>query len=272
MVQSSRARPRPLHAGVAGAIIGTLGGLIGLGGAEFRLPVLVGMLGYGAKHAVPINLAISLVTLATALVIRAGTLPVASVASYLSAVAGMITGAMVTAFVGATIAHRLSRAQLERIILVLLVGIGVALIVEAFLPTGGAGFVPAGDGPRFVAGVAFGLGIGLVSSMLGVAGGELIIPTLIFAFGADIKTAGTGSLLISIPTVIVGIVRYATVGAYRSRRDWTETIAPMSAGSVVGAIIGGALVGLVPVPLLKLALGVILNVSAFRMFRHTRSR
>jgi len=39
--------------------------------------------------------------------------------------------------------------------------------------------------------------IGLVSSVLGVAGGELIVPTLVFGFGADIKTAGTASLLIS---------------------------------------------------------------------------
>jgi uncharacterized protein len=37
-----------------------------------------------------------------------------------------------------------------------------------------------------------GLAIGLVSSLLGVAGGELIIPTSVFAFGADIKTAWTG--------------------------------------------------------------------------------
>jgi len=32
---------------LAGSLIGTLGGLIGLGGAEFRLPVLVGMFRLG---------------------------------------------------------------------------------------------------------------------------------------------------------------------------------------------------------------------------------
>ena len=31
----------------AGAVIGTLGGLIGLGGAEFRLPLLIGLFGFG---------------------------------------------------------------------------------------------------------------------------------------------------------------------------------------------------------------------------------
>ena len=33
--------------------IAIMGGLIGLGGAEFRLPVLVGPLGYRARQAVP---------------------------------------------------------------------------------------------------------------------------------------------------------------------------------------------------------------------------
>jgi uncharacterized protein len=31
-----------------GAVIGALGGLIGLGGAEFRLPLLIGMFRFGA--------------------------------------------------------------------------------------------------------------------------------------------------------------------------------------------------------------------------------
>jgi len=37
----------------------------------------------------------------------------------------------------------------------------------------------------------------------------------------------------------------------------------MGAGSVVGAVIGGALVGIVPIPVQKFGLGIILNVSAW---------
>lgn len=58
----------------SGAAIGTLGGLIGLGGAEFRLPVLVGLLGLTPRAAVPMNLVISLVTLAAALLSRGASL------------------------------------------------------------------------------------------------------------------------------------------------------------------------------------------------------
>ena len=100
-------------------------------------------------------------------------------------------------------------------ILGLLLVIGVALIVEGFLPRRARCFLRT---PLFwiVAGLLFGLAIGVVSSLLGVAGGEVIIPTLVFAYGADIKTAGTASLLISLPTVAVGIARYARHRAYAS--------------------------------------------------------
>jgi uncharacterized protein len=40
----------------AGAAVGVLGGLIGLGGAEFRLPLLVGVFRYKILHAIVINL------------------------------------------------------------------------------------------------------------------------------------------------------------------------------------------------------------------------
>jgi hypothetical protein len=39
----------------SGAVIGLLGGLIGLGGAEFRLPLLIGVFGFAALQAVILN-------------------------------------------------------------------------------------------------------------------------------------------------------------------------------------------------------------------------
>src|SRR5918998_1251130 len=75
-------------------------------------------------------------------------------------------------------------------------------------------FLPDSLAVWIVAGILFGLGIGLVSSLLGVAGGELIIPTLVFALGVGIKTAGTASLLISLPTVAVGVLRHRKLGSF----------------------------------------------------------
>lgn len=252
------------------APIGALGGLIGLGGAEFRLPVLAGVLGYSARQAVPLNLAVSLITIAASLAIRGRALSFDSVMPLLPVALSLIAGAIITAFLGAALAGRLSNEQLERIILVLLVGVGIALIVESFLPQQIPALLPAVLTWRILAGILFGLAIGLISSLLGVAGGEIIIPTLVFAFGVDIKTAGTASLLISFPTVLVGLVKYASRGAFHDRSTVRNTVTPMSFGSVIGAIVGGMLAGIVPASALKFALGVILNISAFRVFHKSR--
>ncbi|MFF6786953.1 hypothetical protein [Streptomyces sp. NPDC012510] len=45
----------------AGAGIGVLGGTIGLGGAEFRLPLLISLFGFAALAAVILNKAMSLI-------------------------------------------------------------------------------------------------------------------------------------------------------------------------------------------------------------------
>lgn len=263
--ERSTARPAFLFA----VPIGVLGGLIGLGGAEFRLPVLVGPLGYLPRKAVPLNLAVSLCTIAASLAIRGGTLSFERVEPFAPAILALIVGAVFAAFAGTALVHRHSDEKLEQIILVLLVVIGCALIVEGFLPNEYGGFIPNERVWEVLTGIVFGLGIGLVSSLLGVAGGEVIIPTLVFAYGADIKTAGTASLLVSLPTVAVGIYRHFKRGAYE-RRSLTETVASMGIGSVIGAVIGGLLVGVIPAAVLKVALGIILNASAFRIFRATR--
>jgi uncharacterized membrane protein YfcA len=134
----------------------------------------------------------------------------------------MVVGAVSSAYVGTALVHRISERLLERFILVFLVVIGSALIVEAFQPQDVPGLLPDSPAVRLAAAVLFGLVVGLVSSLLGVAGGELIIRTLVFAFGAGIKAAGTASLLISLPTVAVGALGHcASVRALRAIRAAT---------------------------------------------------
>src|SRR5262245_66086867 len=59
-------RGSSLAAALTGAGVGVAGGLLGLGGAEFRLPVLVGYFRYGLLRAISLNLAVSLVTVLAA--------------------------------------------------------------------------------------------------------------------------------------------------------------------------------------------------------------
>ena len=103
---------------------------------------------------------------------------------------------------------------------------------------------------RALLAVVCGVGIGVVSSLLGVAGGELIIPTLLFLFGIDVKPAGTLSLLISIPTVMVGLWRQRA-GVSVAEGDLGSLVVPMAAGSIVGAFLGGLLVAVTVAAILK---------------------
>jgi uncharacterized protein len=243
-----------------------LGGLIGVGGAEFRLPVLVGVLKRTAHQSVPINLAVSLVTLLTALVTRLSVLPDFPLGTLLPVLLSMILGAMLSAFIAAGFAVRIPAHLLESWIKYLLMAIGVLLIVEGMLPIGSLDLLFSPLALQIGVGLGMGILIGVVSSTLGVAGGELIIPTLIFIFGVGVKVAGTASLIISLPTVLTGLIRYHQTGMLFNRSAFRHIIIPMGIGSVIGSIAGGMLVGLVSQNLLKLILGVVLIASAARMF------
>ena len=115
--------------------------------------------------------------------------------------------------------------------------------------------VPAMPGWQIVAGVALGLCIGTASTFLGVAGGELLIPTLILVFGADIHTAGSAVLFISIPTVCMGLFRYSRMGLLPGRSTLVRIGLPMGIESLVGAAAGGAFAGSTSAEVLKLLLG-----------------
>jgi uncharacterized membrane protein YfcA len=84
-----------------------------------------------------------------------------------------------------------------------------------------------------------------VASLLGVAGGEVLIPTLIVLFGADIKLAGSLFLALSLPTMLVGFTRYSRDGSFAVLGRNRGFVLEM-AGSIVGAFIGGQLLGVVP--------------------------
>lgn len=244
--------------------IGGLAGLIGLGGGEFRLPVLIRVIGFPAKAAVPLNLVVSLATLSFALITRNHAVPASSVLGHLPEIVGLIFGGIVSAFYGTRLVARLTDRRLTILIAALLAALGVLLITEAFIPFGGAFLASASDLIRAAAGVAIGLGVGVVSSVLGVAGGELLIPALVFIFGADIKTAGTASLIISLFIVATGVWRYHRAGALPMKGGPQRITIAMAIGSLIGAAIGGMAVAYAPTAFLKVFLGIVLIVAAVK--------
>ena len=247
-----------------GAVIGALGGLIGLGGAEFRLPLLIGMFRFAALEAVILNKATSLVVVASALPFRAGTVPFSLIAAHRPIVLNLLAGSLLGAWVGAGWATRLKSETLYRVIAVLLVAIAGVLM---FGHDASAGQPLLVGTAQLVAGVVAGFVIGVVASLLGVAGANCH-PELVLLFGADIKLAGSLSLAVSLPTMLVGFTRYSRDQSFSVLGRNRAFLLVMALGSIVGTFIGGLLLGVVPDAFLLPALAVILLVSAVKVWRH----
>lgn len=241
-----------------------LGGLIGLGGAEFRLPILIGPFRFQPLEAVILNKAMSLVVVAASLLFRTKTIPFAMVEAHWAVVVNLLAGSLIGAWVGASWALKLKSESLYRVIAVMLVGIAIVLVLghgngDALVVTGIA---------QMIAGVVAGFAIGVVAALLGVAGGELLIPTLILLFGADIKLAGSLSLAVSLPTMLVGFARYSRDQSFAVLARNKGFVLAMAAGSIAGSFVGGLLLGVVAAAYLLPALAAILVFSAYKVWNH----
>jgi uncharacterized membrane protein YfcA len=248
-----------------GGIIGALGGLIGLGGAEFRLPLLIGLFNFAPLEAVILNKAMSLVVVSSALPFRAAMVPFSTIAANWPIVVNLLAGSLLGAWFGAGWATRLKSETLYKVIAALLVAIAAVLVIGHDATAG----QPLLTGTtQMVAGVITGFIIGIVASLLGVAGGELLIPNLVLLFGADIKLAGSLSLAVSLPTMLVGFTRYSRDQSFSVLGRNKTLLLVMAAGSIIGTFIGGRLLGIVPNGFLLPALAVILLISAFKVWQH----
>lgn len=267
METSQRLYPirRPAAAFCAGAAVAILGGLIGLGGAEFRLPLLIAIFELFPQRAVRVNLLISLATLAASAAARIGFVHSTDVADYSIEIGGMIVGGMAAAWFGAGALSRIPKQRVMPIISFMLIAIAGVLVIETVFAGSPHVTLPLDRNLRALSALFAGCLVGAVSSILGVAGGELIIPILIFIFGADIRTAGTASVLISLPIVMTGIVRHVLAGHFRSRTLLSNLVLPMTVGSLLGAIAGGYAAAWAPTDLLRIILAVILAASAIKM-------
>ena len=249
----------------SGAIIGTLGGLIGLGGAEFRLPLLISLFRFRGLEAVVLNKATSLIVVASALPFVPAPFPLPKIAHW-PVILNLLAGSLVGAYAGASWATRLKSETLYKVIAVLLLLIAGVLL---FAHSTAAAPAPALTGMYLIiAGVAAGFVIGIVASLLGVAGGEFLIPTLILLFGADVKLAGSLSLAVSLPTMLVGFARYSRDQNFSVLRANWQFMLAMAIGSIVGTFIGGLLLGVVPNSILLPGLAAILVISAVEIWRH----
>lgn len=95
---------------------------------------------------------------------------------------------------------------------------------------------------------AVGLLGGVISGLLGVGGGIVIVPGLVFAAGMAQRRAHATSLAAIVPVSAVGAVVYAVTEGFV---DLPLAVA-LAAGSVIGAPLGVRALGRIPEPALRL--------------------
>ncbi len=112
-----------------------------------------------------------------------------------------------------------------------------------------------------------GLVAGIVSSLFGVGAGIVMVPLLTLGFAFGQKSAQGTALMVMIPMVIVGAIRY------KLNPDVEINMAVsglMAIGGVVGAIIGSQLVFNISPIVLKRMFGVFIILAGINILLKTR--
>jgi uncharacterized protein len=254
-VEPSLARTGTLGV-LLGIIIGAAAGLIGVGGGEFRIPILLRVLRLPVKVAAGANTVIGLFVVVLSVARRWGQQRLTPDDLMLGMV--MAVASILGAAIGARQAHRLSTRILRRVVCLYLLTVGVWMIAEGLAQAEHRFAEPTGWFRWSIAALV-GFLIATASGALGVAGGEMRIPALMYLFAVPVKTAGTISLIASIPTVAAGAFTYRKLGHIPNRVLVLSLL--MGVSSVAGVFAGASLLPFVNKHTMKSLLGLLLLVA-----------
>ena len=247
-----RARPPWVLLGV-GVAAGFIAGLFGVGGGIFIAPGLMLLGGFRQRVAHGTSLATSALFAAAGLVAYALNDAVDVVAASL-----IFAGSGLGVLAGVELLNRVRVRTLQVAFVVLL-----AVTAGRML----AGTAEAAGELSLTVALAFGLVgcgvlVGLVAGLMGVGGGVIVVPALVLLFELGDVTAKGTSLLVVLPTAIVGTLR-------NLRNDNVDLRGALviGAGGMLSAFGGGMLAGVIPSEVSGALFAGLLIVIALRMIR-----
>ncbi len=229
-------------------LVGLALGILGGGGSILTVPIFVYLLDFDPKTAIAMSLGVvGVVSLAGAVShAREGNIDGRVALLFGSvAMAGTYLGARLSAFVSGTFQLTL---------------FAVVMLLAAFFMFRGRSesdetSPPPGLKGRWLLIIVEGIGVGVLTGLVGVGGGFMIVPALVLLAGIPMKVAiGTSLLIISMKSAagFYGYLGQVTV-------DWSF-MAAFSGAAVIGILLGSRLVRFIPQGALRKAFAVFLVV------------
>lgn len=221
-------------------VVGLSLGMLGGGGSTLTVPIFVYVLGLPAKSAIAMSLpVVGTTSLVGALSHwRAGNVDVrVAVLFGLVAMAGSYTGARFAELLSGT---------LQLLLLAVVMIVSAVSMLRRTVPTEHASASPA-----LLALV--GVGVGLLTGIVGIGGGFLIVPALVVLGRVPIRQAIGTSLLVIAMNTVSGSLGYATHVSF----DWGIVIL-FTALALTGVLVGTRVASRVPAASLKRAFGIFL--------------
>jgi uncharacterized membrane protein YfcA len=231
---------------ILAVMIGVSLGALGSGGSIITLPILVYVVGVAPKSAVGMSICIVGATslLGAFLHWRRGNLHPKTVLLFCA------TG-IPAAYIGSLATHLVSSKLLLLLFASLMLVVGTLMLLGK-RPTPDPKYEPCAQNC-----LVAGLGVGVITGFLGVGGGFLIVPALIWFAGLDARRAiGTSLGIIAVNSLggVAGQLRYA-------HWDWTIT-GEFFLCAIVGMAIGFAICSKLPTKTLTKAFaGAVLSVA-----------
>ena len=111
-------------------------------------------------------------------------------------------------------------------------------------------------------GLAIGIAAGILAGMVGVGGGIVIVPALVYFFGMSQKMAqGTSLAVLLPPTGLFAFIQY-----YRAGQVDLKVAVLIVVGLLVGGWFGGGWAQQVSEPALRKSFALLLALTALKMF------